>query len=90
VLLSIDVEKSDMATAGRLCPQCTRPDHDYAMSWIRSYGKGRVFCTPLGHTDILFTSPPLVEHMLAGIQFILGDLEADTTPSAKPAARKQK
>jgi type 1 glutamine amidotransferase len=89
VLISIDVEKSDMATAGRLCTECTRPDHDYAMSWIRSYGKGRVFCTPLGHTPILFTDPRWTRHLLAGVQFILGDLEADTTPSAKLAGRKK-
>jgi type 1 glutamine amidotransferase len=85
VLLSIDVEKSDMATSGRLCASCMRPDHDYGMSWIRSYGKGRVFFTPLGHTPVFFTNPRMMKHMLAGIQFALGDLEADTTPSAKLA-----
>jgi type 1 glutamine amidotransferase len=89
VLLSIDVERSDMATNGRLCAKCTRPDHDYAMSWIKSYGKGRVFCTPLGHTPILFTDRRWAEHLLAGVQFILGDLEADTTPSAKLTGRKK-
>ena len=47
VLLSIDVAKSDMATGGRFCKECTRPDQDYAVSWIKTYGKGRVFCTPL-------------------------------------------
>jgi hypothetical protein len=29
--------------------------------------------------------PDLVKLMLGGIQFVLGDLEADTTPSAKLA-----
>jgi len=90
VLLSIDIEKSDLATTGRFCKDCTRPDHDYAMSWIKSYGKGRVFCTPLGHTTILFTTPAWVQHMFAGVQFILGDLEADTTPSARITGKKQK
>jgi type 1 glutamine amidotransferase len=82
VLLSIDVGKSDLATSGRMCAKCTRPDQDYGMSWIRSYGKGRVFITPLGHTEILFTTPAWVHHLFGGVQFILGDLEADTTPSA--------
>ena len=89
VLMSIDVEKSDMATAGRICKDCTRPDHDYGVSWIKSYGKGRVYITPLGHTTILYTEPKWVKHMLAAVQFILGDLDADTTPSAK-LARKPK
>jgi type 1 glutamine amidotransferase len=90
VLLSIDVDKSDMATSGRFCVECTRPDHDYGMSWIKSYGKGRVYCTPLGHTTILYTSPQWVQHMLAAVQFILGDLDADTTPSARLAGQRQK
>ncbi|HEY3453419.1 MAG TPA: ThuA domain-containing protein [Bryobacteraceae bacterium] len=83
VLLSIDVAKSDMATGGRFCKECTRPDQDYAMSWIKTYGKGRVFCTPLGHTTIFYTSPAWEQHILAAIQYILGDLPADATPSAK-------
>lgn len=88
VLLSLDVERSDMATQGKFCAQCTRPDQDYALAWIKTYGKGRVYCTPLGHTAILYTTPAWTEHLLAAIQFILGDLDADTTPSARLAARK--
>jgi type 1 glutamine amidotransferase len=88
ILLSIDVEKSDMATSGQLCAPCTRPDQDYGMSWIKSYGKGRVFCTPLGHTPILFTTPAWTRHLMGGIQYILGDLDLDATPSAKLATKK--
>ena len=90
VLLSIDVAKTDMYQ-GRGCARpCVRPDYDYGVSWIQSYGKGRVFFCILGHNPTLFTTPQLAQYFLAGIQFILGDLEADTTPSAKLAARKQK
>ena len=89
VLLNIDVEKTDM-NQGRPCASpCVRPDYDYAVSWIRSYGKGRVFFSILGHNPTLFTTPPLARYFLAGIQFILGDLEADTTPSAKLPVKKQ-
>jgi type 1 glutamine amidotransferase len=79
VLLSMDVSKTDM-NQGRSCARCFRPDHDYGLSWIRSYGKGRVFYCALGHGPAMFNSPALVRHLLAGIQFILGDLDADTTP----------
>jgi hypothetical protein len=82
VLMSIDVAKTDM-NQGRGCGGCTRPDHDYAVSWIRSYGKGRVFYCTLGHNPTMFLDPRLARFFLAGVQFILGDLEADTTPSAK-------
>jgi type 1 glutamine amidotransferase len=83
VLLSIDVEKSDRATAGRFCTECTRTDQDYGLAWIKEYGKGRTYFTPLGHTTIMYTEPKWTQHMLAAVQYILGDLEADATPSAK-------
>ena len=89
ILLSLDVEKSDMATAGRFCPECTRPDQDYGLAWIRSYGKGRTYFTPLGHTTIMYTEKAWTQHLLAAVQYILGDLDADATPSAK-LAKKQK
>lgn len=83
VLLSMDVQKTDM-NQGRACQwPCVRPDHDYAVSWIRNYGKGRVFFAILGHQPTIFTTPPLAEYFLRGIQFILGDLDADATPSVK-------
>jgi len=87
VLLSIDVEQSDRATANRFCAQCTRPDQDYALAWIRTYGKGRTYFTPLGHTPPFYTDPRWTGHLLAAIQYILGDLDADATPSGRPATR---
>ena len=89
ILLSLDVEKSDMATAGRFCQDCTRTDQDYGLAWIREYGKGRTYFTPLGHTTIMYTQPRWTQHMLAAIQYILGDLDADATPSAKLGGRKK-
>jgi type 1 glutamine amidotransferase len=77
VLLAVDTERSETSNEG------IRPDRDYGLSWIKRVGKGRVFYTALGHTPTLFATPALAEHVLAGIQFALGDLEADTTPSAK-------
>jgi type 1 glutamine amidotransferase/sugar phosphate isomerase/epimerase len=85
VLLTIDVAKTDM-NQGRPCASpCVRPDQDYAVSWIRSYGNGRVFFCILGHNPTIFTTPKVAQFFLAGIQFILGDLEADTTPSSRLA-----
>ena len=88
ILLTIDVDKSDRATANRLCTQCTRPDQDYGVAWIRTYGKGRTYFTPLGHTNIFYTDQRWTQHLLAAIQYILGDLDADATPSAKQTSRK--
>jgi type 1 glutamine amidotransferase len=83
VLLSVDVAKTDM-NQGRSCSHaCVRPDNDYAVAWIRSYGKGRVFYTPFGHAYTWMADPNMSQFVFAGIQFILGDLDADTTPSAR-------
>jgi type 1 glutamine amidotransferase len=87
VLLSIDVERSDRATDGRFCAQCTRPDQDYGLAWIKTYGKGRTYFTPLGHTTIFYTDQRWTNHLLAAIQYILGDLEAD---SATTETRKRR
>jgi type 1 glutamine amidotransferase len=83
VLMSLDIEKTDL-NQGRGCGRpCVRPDADYALSWIHNYGKGRVFFTALGHTPAFFSSANLNDFFFRGIQFVLGDLDADTTPSAK-------
>jgi type 1 glutamine amidotransferase len=83
VLLSIDVEKSDRASGGRLCALCTRPDQDYGLAWIKAYGKGRTYFTPLGHTTSFYTDRRWTGHLLAAIQYLLGDLDADATPSVR-------
>jgi uncharacterized protein len=83
VLMSIDVEKSDRATAGRFCVLCTRPDQDYGVAWVKAYGKGRTYFTPLGHTTIMYTDKRWTQHILAAVQYILGDLEVDASPGAK-------
>jgi type 1 glutamine amidotransferase len=78
VLMSINMAKSPPRGA-----QGVRPDNDYGLVWIRSYGNGRVFNCALGHSVLLFGTPTMAQLILNGIQFVLGDLEADMTPSAK-------
>jgi type 1 glutamine amidotransferase len=82
VLLSIDTEKTDMDPARHFLPE-RFADKDFAMSWVRRHGKGRVFYSSLGHNPQLFWDRHILEHFLAGIQFALGDLKADATPSAE-------
>jgi len=56
---------------------------DVAVSWCRQIGDGRLFYTNFGHNDGTFWNPEVLQHMLDGIQYAAGDLEADATPSAK-------
>jgi type 1 glutamine amidotransferase len=88
VLLSIDVEQSDRATDGRFCALCTRPDQDYGLAWIKTYGKGRTYFTSLGHTDIFYTDRRWTTHLLAALQYILGDLDVDATPGLREPRTK--
>lgn len=76
VLISIDDAKTN------LNEWHVRPDRDYGLVWIKSYGEGRVFNCALGHTPTFFETPALAEMILKAIQFADGDLPANTTPSA--------
>jgi type 1 glutamine amidotransferase len=76
VLLSVDLAKSGIKSG-------PRKDDDYAVSWIHNVGRGRVFYCSLGHRDETYWNPTILRHYLAGLQFALGDLPADATPSAK-------
>ncbi len=78
VLMSIDPAKTDMKKKG-----LRRTDGDYAISWVRTYGKGRVFYCSLGHNESVFWTTNVLQHYLDGIQYALGDIPVDTTPSAK-------
>ena len=87
ILLTIDTEQTDMNPDRRFLPE-RYADKDFAMSWIREYGKGRVFYTSLGHNAHIYWNAPVLQHMLAGIQYALGDLPADATPSNQLKMKK--
>ncbi|TWT55227.1 ThuA domain-containing protein [Allorhodopirellula solitaria] len=53
------------------------------VSWIRQAGDGRIFYTNFGHRNETFQNPAMLRHMLDGIQYAIGDLDADATPTAK-------
>jgi type 1 glutamine amidotransferase len=79
----------DIARSGPPAPSlAVRPDNDYGLVWIKSYGNGRVFHCALGHSVLLFGIPQTAQMILGGIQFVFGDLQADTTPSAKLATKR--
>jgi len=79
VLVSLDL--SDEKTAGTKGQK--RADKDFAVSWIRSYGEGRVFYTSFAHDKRTFLDPARLGHILDGLQYTLGDLIADDKPAVK-------
>jgi sugar phosphate isomerase/epimerase/type 1 glutamine amidotransferase len=90
VLLSIDTQKTDLDREpfrGRR----ERADNDYALAWVRSFGRGRVFYSTIAHNPDVFSDPLMLKFYLGAIQFALGDLPAPTIGSGKltPGARAQ-
>jgi len=77
VLLSLDL--SDEAT-GKVNIKAPRADNDYAVAWVKTEGKGRVFYNSLGHAANVFQEPAILQFYLDGIQYALGDLAADASP----------
>jgi type 1 glutamine amidotransferase len=81
VLTSIDYAK--MSAEDKAKEQNPRGDGDYALSWIRREGKGRVFYEAHGHNEKVYANKLLLEHITAGLQYVLGDLPADDSPSVR-------
>jgi type 1 glutamine amidotransferase len=81
VLTSIDYDK--MSAEDKAKEANPRTDGDYALSYIRREGKGRVFYEGHGHSARVYAMTPMLEHVRAGIQYALGDLKADDSPSKK-------
>lgn len=76
VLLSVDVTKNNNEKAGT----------DMPVSWIHKAGKGRVFYCSLGHNEFVYENPTILKYYLAGIQYALGDLQANDAPSSPKSA----
>jgi type 1 glutamine amidotransferase len=82
VLTSIDYNL--MSDCDKGLEAYPRKDHDFALSWIQKVGQGRVFYQALGHHEsIYYNNPDMLAHILAGMQYALGDLKADDSPSKK-------
>lgn len=74
-LLALDTTKMDTSKG-------SRKDGFFPVAWIANHGKGRNFYCSLGHREEIFWNPTILRHYLAGIQFALGDLQADATPTS--------
>jgi type 1 glutamine amidotransferase len=82
VLISVDL--SDAATAA--VSPLHRADRDFAVAWIKRFGAGRVFYGMFGHRAEPFRDPAVLRFYLDGIQYALGDLDADANATPRAAA----
>jgi type 1 glutamine amidotransferase len=60
----------------------------YPASWIRNYGKGRVFYTSMGHREDVWTRPEFQSLVVGGITWAVGDAKADMTPNIERVTPK--
>jgi uncharacterized protein len=81
VLMRLDPCKLDLKN-----PKVHRPDHDFAVTWAKSYGKGRVYYSTLGHPKDSWDDPRLQKMYTEAIKWAMGLESADITPQPAPAA----
>jgi len=81
VLMSLDASKLDLTN-----PKIHRPDHDFAVTWAKMYGKGRVYYSTLGHPEENWDDPRLQRMYVEAIKWAMGLVDADITPSQPPAS----
>ena len=87
ILTSIDYAKMPAEVKAQE-PAPQRTDHDYALSYLVKEGQGRVFVEVLGHDESIYKQPAMLGHILAGMQYALGDLQADDSPSGPARPRR--
>jgi type 1 glutamine amidotransferase len=82
VLMSIDPARTNMGVRW-----IRREDGDFALTWVKAYGKGRVFNTSFGHRSQLYSDPQVLQFYLDAIQFATGDLATPIAPRGAPPDR---
>jgi uncharacterized protein len=80
VLMRLDASKLDLNN-----PHIHRKDRDFAVTWAKTYGKGRVFYSTLGHVEQNWDDPRFQKMYLEAIKWAMGLVDADVTPRPLPA-----
>lgn len=76
VLMRLDVAGVDLANKN-----VQRTDKDFAVSWVRNYGRGRVFVSTLGHRSEVWEHPQVQKMWLEAAKWVMGLTPGgETTP----------
>jgi len=81
VLMRLDSCKLDLSN-----PKAHRKDHDFAVTWAKSYGKGRVYYSTLGHPEENWDDPRLQQMYTEAIKWAVGLETADLTSRPSPSS----
>jgi uncharacterized protein len=79
VLMRLDVNKLDMKNKN-----VHRTDGDFAVTWAKMYGKGRVYYTSLGHVEENWDKPEFQQMIAAAIEWAMRLKDADVTSRPLP------
>lgn len=80
VLMSLDASKLDLKN-----PKVHRDDHDFAVTWAKMYGKGRVYYSTLGHPTENWDDPRLQQMYIGAIKWALHLEGTDINTGQVPA-----
>ncbi len=83
VLLSLDPANSNMGVKW-----INRKDNDFALAWVKSYGRGRILNTSFGHRTEIFWDSRVLQFYADAIQFATGDLSAPAAPRPERPVRQ--
>jgi type 1 glutamine amidotransferase len=61
-----------------------RTDRDFAVTWAKMYGKGRVYYTTLGHVQNNWDNPEFQKMLIEAIKWTTGITCAGITPRPLP------
>jgi hypothetical protein len=79
VLLTLDTRSVDLRAPG-----INRSDGDFALAWVKTYGRGRVFYTALGHVDDTWRDRRFQTLIRNALLWLAGEASGDATPRAAP------
>jgi uncharacterized protein len=74
VLLRLDVSKMPASS------ELHRTDGDFPLAWAKTYGKGRVFYSALGHAASTWDNPDVYHMYFEALKWSLGLTDGDATP----------
>jgi type 1 glutamine amidotransferase len=75
VLMRLDASKLDLNN-----PHVHRKDRDFAVTWAKMYGKGRVYYSTLGHVEQNWDDPRIQKMFVEAVKWSMGLVNADVTP----------
>ena len=79
--MRLDPSKLDMGNKN-----VHRKDGDFAVTWAKMYGQGRVYYSSLGHPAENWDDPNIQKMYTEAIRWATRQIDADVTPRPLPAA----